>query len=65
MSNISAPLLDRWSKGRRFDYTWELVQRLRPSGLLTTTCIAPQHAAHGYQALDQRPGDELAVMIKY
>lgn len=65
VSNISAPLLDRWSKARRFGHTWDLVRALRPSRLLTTRALPPQQASEGYAALDQRPGEEVAVLIRY
>jgi threonine dehydrogenase-like Zn-dependent dehydrogenase len=62
VSDIPAELSELWSKPRRFAVTWELIQMIKPSRLVTKTTTLLQ-AQEAYDALDK--GEEIAVAFRY
>jgi threonine dehydrogenase-like Zn-dependent dehydrogenase len=62
VSDIPAHLLGLWNKERRFSLTWELVQQIRPSKLITKR-LKLDKAQEAYEALDN--GTEIAIAFIY
>lgn len=62
VSEIPAGLLGLWNKQRRFGLTWELVQQIRPSRLLTKVTTL-ENAQIAYEALDR--GEEIAIAFDF
>ena len=62
VSTIPPALTGLWSKERRFELTWALVQSLRPSRLITKQ-LTLEEAQRAYELLDS--GKEIAVTFKY
>jgi len=64
VSTIAPQLQGRWSKERRFESAWAMLQTLDPA-LLITHRIPVAAAAHAYQLLDQQPADLLQIVLTY
>jgi 2-desacetyl-2-hydroxyethyl bacteriochlorophyllide A dehydrogenase len=64
VSTIAPTLTGRWSKSRRLQVAWEMVQQLHPAGLITHR-VPFSRAADAYALLDQRPGEAIQVMLTY
>jgi len=62
VSTIPAELSTLWSKDRRFSFTWDLVQTLKPSALITKR-VTLDEAQEAYDLLDN--GEEIAIAFKY
>ena len=62
VSTIPAELSTLWSKERRFALTWELVQILKPSRLITKK-VTLDEAQLAYELLDK--GKEIAIAFQY
>lgn len=64
VSSIDPSLEGRWTKARRFDMTWEMIRRVRPSRWITQRYPVEQ-AAEAYQLLDTHPEDTIQVVLTY
>lgn len=64
VSTIAPDLLGRWTKTRRFDVAWKMLQKIRPSRFITHRTPITD-AAQAYQLLDQRPEDALQIIFTY
>ncbi len=64
VTTIAPELSGRWDKQRRFETAWRMVERLKPSQLVTHK-FAVEDAADAYRLLDESPGDALQVLVTY
>ena len=52
VSEIAGTHAPRWSKRRRFEAAWELLEALRPSTSIPTSTLPLERAAEAYEQLD-------------
>lgn len=64
VSTIAPAWKGRWTKSRRLDVAWQMLQQMRPAQLITHRFPITQ-AAQAYALLDQRPGDAIQVTLTY
>ncbi len=64
VSSIAPELSGRWDKTRRFDVTWEMIRRIKPSRFISQRSLLAQ-AQITYQQLDQQPGSLIQVLFIY
>ena len=64
VTTIAPELSSRWDKQRRFATAWRMVERLKPSQLVTHR-FPVEEAADAYRLLDESPGDALQVLLTY
>ncbi len=64
VSTISSKLSARWTKSRRFDITWDALNRIQPEKWITHQ-FAIQDAAEAYRVLDEAPEQAIQVVFKY
>lgn len=64
VSTLAPEHSGRWSKTRRFQVTWEMLRRVRPSGWISHR-YPIERAAEAYRLLDERPGEALQVILTY
>ncbi len=64
VTTIAPELSGRWDKQRRFETAWRMVERLKPSQLVTDR-FPVEEAANAYRLLDESPGDALQVLLTY
>lgn len=64
VSTIAPEWNGRWTKPRRLQTAWEMIQRHSPAPLITHRF--PLHAAaQAYQLLDQQPSEVLQIIFQY
>lgn len=64
VSSLAPELSGRWDKARRFEFTWQMLRKMRPSQLITHR--APlSDAASLYQQLHQSPAEMLQAIFSY
>ena len=64
VSTISDECKSRWSKSRRLQTTWQMLEQVRPAHLITHRFPLAE-AAQAYALLDQRPAEAIQVMLTY
>lgn len=64
VSSIAPELSGRWDKARRFDVTWEMIRRIKPSRFISQRSPLA-HAQITYQQLDQQPGSLIQALFIY
>lgn len=64
VSTIAPALQGRWSKQRRLQTAWNMIQEIRPSSLITHR-IPLEHASDAYHLLDKAPAEVLQVVFTY
>lgn len=64
VSTIAPHLSARWTKDRRFEVAWQMLQSIRPSRLITRS-MPLQMADIAYQQLDQEPDKIIQVLFTY
>ncbi len=64
VTTIAPELSGRWDKQRRFETAWRMMERLKPSQLVTHR-FPVEEAADAYRLLDESPGDALQVLLTY
>lgn len=64
VSTIAPDLLGRWSKARRFDIAWDMIQRIRPSRFISQRAPLAQ-ADTLYQQLDRQPEQLIQALFVY
>lgn len=64
VSTIAPQLSGRWSKARRLQTAWQMVQAIRPSALITHRFDIRQ-AQSAYELLADNPQDTLQVVMVY
>jgi len=62
VSTIAPKLRGRWTKSRRIQLAWRLLQKIRPTHLITHRFHISQ-AAQAYQLLDQTPEQAIQVVL--
>lgn len=64
VTTIAPELSGRWDKQRRFATAWRMLERLKPSQLVTHR-FPVEAAADAWRLLDESPGDALQVLLTY
>jgi threonine dehydrogenase-like Zn-dependent dehydrogenase len=64
VSRIDPALSARWTKARRYDLTWRLLEQIHADEWITHR-IPIAHAGRAYQQLDRRPEETLQVVLTY
>jgi 2-desacetyl-2-hydroxyethyl bacteriochlorophyllide A dehydrogenase len=64
VSTIAPEWEGRWTKSRRLQVAWWMLQQIRPSQLITH-CLPITQAAQAYALLDQHPEEAIQVMLTY
>lgn len=64
VSTIAPQLSGRWSKSRRLQTAWQMVQAIRPSALITHR-FDIRKAQSAYELLSNNPKDALQVVMVY
>lgn len=64
VSTVTPELSGRWNKARRFDLAWEMLEKVRPSHLITQRFPITQ-ANQAYQMIDQTAGETIQVVFEY
>ena len=64
VSTIAPEWSGRWTKARRLDVAWEMLQHVRPARLITHRFPLEQ-AGQAYALLDQRPEEAIQVLLTY
>lgn len=62
VSTVSPELSGRWTKARRLETAWRMIQRLNPATLITHR-YSPEQAQEAYQQLAEKPETTLQVII--
>lgn len=64
VSTISPEFLGRWDKSRRFDVTWQALERVKPEQWITHR-FSLDDAGKAYQLLDENPQETIQVILTY
>jgi threonine dehydrogenase-like Zn-dependent dehydrogenase len=64
VSSLRPELTGRWNKSRRYQATWQMLQEIQPSRLITHR-FPLQEAAQAYTLLDRNPADVIQVILTY
>ncbi len=64
VSSISPELSGRWDKVRRFEVTWEALNRIQPAKWITHR-FSLDEGAKAYQLLDENPQETIQVVFSY
>ncbi|APX98125.1 oxidoreductase [Natronorubrum daqingense] len=64
VSTIDPRLSGRWSRERRHDLTWQWLERLEVTPLITHE-IPLEDAATAYELLEDRPGEAIQILLTY
>ncbi|HEY8938586.1 MAG TPA: zinc-binding alcohol dehydrogenase [Cellvibrio sp.] len=64
VSSIAPDLSGRWDKVRRFDVTWDMIRRIKPSRFISQRSTLAQ-AQMIYQQLDQQPETLIQALFVY
>ncbi|SDK25836.1 zinc-dependent alcohol dehydrogenase [Natronorubrum texcoconense] len=64
VSTLDPRLSGRWSRERRHDLTWEWLERLEVSPLLTHE-LPLEDAGEAYELLEERPDEAIQVLLTY
>ncbi len=64
VSTIAPELTGRWSNSRRYQVTWQLLQRVRPARFITHRFPLTEASA-AYTLIDESPGEVIQVILTY
>jgi len=64
VSTIAPELSARWDKARRFDFTWQSLQKIKPEKWITHR-FPLDKAADAYRLLDENPQEAIQVILEY
>lgn len=64
VSSISPELSGRWDKSRRFEVTWQALERIQPAKWITHR-FSLNDATKAYQLLDENPQETIQVVFEY
>ena len=64
VSTLNPILQGRWNKERRFNASWEMLSRIKPTRFITHQ-FPIEEAAQAYQLLDNNPQDVIQVIFDY
>jgi len=61
VSSVAPSLQGRWSKARRIEFTWKLLDKIRPSKLITHR-FQLEEAASAYRLIDEK-SEEVGQLV--
>jgi 2-desacetyl-2-hydroxyethyl bacteriochlorophyllide A dehydrogenase len=64
VSSVAPSLQGRWSKGRRIEFTWKLLEKVRPSKLITHR-YELKDAKSAYRLIDAKSDDVCQLVFVY
>jgi threonine dehydrogenase-like Zn-dependent dehydrogenase len=64
VSSIAPEWTGRWSKARRFETAWQMIQQVKPAQLITHR-FSIEQAAEAYALLDETPEQAIQVIFNY
>jgi 2-desacetyl-2-hydroxyethyl bacteriochlorophyllide A dehydrogenase len=64
VSTIAPEWGGRWTKGRRLQVAWQMLQHVRPAHLITHR-FPIEEASQAYDLLDQHPEEAIQVLLTY
>ena len=64
VSTITPELSGRWDKARRYQVTWEALERIKPEKWITHR-FSLDDASKAYQLLDENPQETIQVIFNY
>ncbi len=64
VSTIAPEWTGRWTKARRFETAWQMIEQVKPAQLVTHRFPVAQ-AATAYALLDERPGEAIQIMLSF
>ncbi|MFH1381654.1 MAG: zinc-binding alcohol dehydrogenase [Chloroflexota bacterium] len=64
VSTVAPELTGRWSKARRFQIAWQMLQKVKPSHYISHNFHITQ-AAEAYRLLDENPAEVIQVTLTY
>lgn len=64
VSTIAPEWTGRWTKSRRFETAWRMIEQIKPAGLVTHRFAVGQ-AEQAYALLDEHPEQAIQVMFSY
>jgi len=64
VSSLAPELSGRWSKARRFNLVWQFLGRIEPTRFITQQ-IPFRQAHRAYGLIDQKPGENIQVLLTY
>ena len=64
VSTIAPEWTGRWTKARRFETAWRMIQQIKPARLITHR-ISVEQAKHAYALLDEHPEQAIQVILTY
>ena len=64
VSTMGPQWTGRWSKSRRLQVAWQMLQQVKPAHLITH-CFPMAQAAQAYALLDQHPEEAIQAILMY
>ncbi len=64
VSSLAPEWGGRWTKSRRLQVAWRMIERLRPASLITHR-IPIEQASTAYTLLDRHPEDAMQIILTY
>jgi 2-desacetyl-2-hydroxyethyl bacteriochlorophyllide A dehydrogenase len=64
VSTVAPGFLGRWNKSRRFQTAWQMLDKIRPSQLISRSIPLAQ-APEAYRVLDENPGEVIQIVFTY
>jgi threonine dehydrogenase-like Zn-dependent dehydrogenase len=64
VSTIAPEWTGRWTKARRFETAWQMIEQVKPAQLVTHRFPVAQ-AATAYALLDERPSEAIQIMLSF
>jgi 2-desacetyl-2-hydroxyethyl bacteriochlorophyllide A dehydrogenase len=64
VSTVSPELRGRWDKARRFEVTWDALERIQPQKWITHR-IPLEQAGEAYRLLDENPQETIQIILQH
>lgn len=64
VSTVAPHFQGRWTKSRRFQTVWNMIEKIKPSQFITHQ-FPLSRAAEAYKLLDENPGEAIQVIFSY
>lgn len=64
VSTLAPELAGRWTKARRFELAWRMLQKVLPSRFITH-CFPFDQAVYAYHLLDESPEEAIQVVLRH
>lgn len=65
VSTVAPKFTGRWTKSRRLELAWYMLERMQPADRLVTHQFPFERAAEAYRLLDERPDEAIQVLLTY